>query len=116
MPEDTFSHAVVYLYITLYWQEEEDGDLYSCLQDLRDTKDDLSQRVAELELCGDNAGAQQFMHQMQETEERIIQKNEERRQRKYVYCSHPNEPRHEKTCLRGFRPGMTQTGLRSHRS
>ena len=21
------------------------------------------------------------------------------------------EPRHEKTCLRGFRPGMTQTGL-----
>ena len=27
-----------------------------------------------------------------------------------------NEPRHEKTCLRGFRPGKTQTGLRSHRS
>ena len=26
------------------------------------------------------------------------------------------EPRHEKTCLRGFRPGKTQTGLRSHRS
>ena len=24
------------------------------------------------------------------------------------------EPRHEKTCLRGFRPGKTQTGLRSH--
>ena len=26
------------------------------------------------------------------------------------------EPRHEKTCIRGFRPGKTQTGLRSHRS
>ena len=26
------------------------------------------------------------------------------------------EPRHEKTCLRGFRPGKTQTGLRIHRS
>ena len=26
------------------------------------------------------------------------------------------EPRHEKTCLWGFRPGKTQTGLRSHRS
>ena len=25
------------------------------------------------------------------------------------------EPRHEKTCLRGFRPGKTQTGLRSCR-
>ena len=26
------------------------------------------------------------------------------------------EPRHEKTCLRGLRPGRTHTGLRSHRS
>ena len=25
-----------------------------------------------------------------------------------------NEPRHEKICLRGFRPGPTQTGLNSH--
>ena len=25
------------------------------------------------------------------------------------------EPRHEKTCLRGFRPGQTQTRLYSHR-
>ena len=27
-----------------------------------------------------------------------------------------NGLRHEKTCLRGFRPGKTQTGLGSHRS
>ena len=27
----------------------------------------------------------------------------------------PNEPRCEKTGLRGFRPGLTQTGLYSHR-
>ena len=27
-----------------------------------------------------------------------------------------NEPRHEKTCLRGLRPGKTQTGLLSYRS
>ena len=26
------------------------------------------------------------------------------------------EPRHEKTCLRGFRPGKTQTGMLSFRS
>ena len=26
------------------------------------------------------------------------------------------KPRHEKTCLRGFRPGKTQTVLRSHRT
>ena len=26
-----------------------------------------------------------------------------------------SQPRHDKTCLRGFRPGATQTGLYSHR-
>ena len=29
---------------------------------------------------------------------------------------HKFEPHHEKTCLRGLRPGKTQTGLCSHRS
>ena len=36
-----------------------------------------------------------------------------------IRCQHPNkninEPRCEKTGLRGFRPGPTQTGLYSHR-
>ena len=31
-------------------------------------------------------------------------------------CASIYEPRHENTCLWGFRPGKTQTGLRSHRS
>ena len=30
-------------------------------------------------------------------------------------CIKPYEPRREKTGLRGFRPGPTQTGLYSHR-
>ena len=82
---DSIVTAFVWLLIVISLvclQEEEDSDLYSCLQDLRDRKDDLSQRVAELELRGDDAEVQQFRHQIQETEERIIQKNEERRQRK----------------------------------
>ena len=29
---------------------------------------------------------------------------------------HPYEPRHKKICIRGFRPGKTQTGLHSHKS
>ena len=32
-----------------------------------------------------------------------------------LLCSHIIEPRSEKTGLRGFRPGPTQTGLCSHR-
>ena len=31
-------------------------------------------------------------------------------------CINPYEPRHEKTCLRGFRLGKTQTGLLSSRN
>ena len=30
-------------------------------------------------------------------------------------CKLTHEPRYEKTCLRGFRPGRTQTGLYNHR-
>ena len=33
----------------------------------------------------------------------------------WFYCK-ITEPRREKTGLRGFRPGLTQTGLYSHRS
>ena len=45
----------------------------------------------------------------------------------YLYCKRTNElkgsgelkkscePRHEKTCLRGFRPGKAQTGLLRYR-
>ena len=34
-----------------------------------------------------------------------------------IYGKYSNtiEPCHEKTCLRNFRPGKTQTGLHSHR-
>ena len=32
-----------------------------------------------------------------------------------IYACSEYEPQREKTCLRGFRPGLTQTGLYSHR-
>ena len=35
--------------------------------------------------------------------------------RNWTYLIHVNKPRIEKTCLRVFRPGRTQTGLYSHR-
>ena len=36
--------------------------------------------------------------------------------RSYWSGHHPiYEPRHDKTCLRGFRPGMAQTGLLSYK-
>ena len=34
---------------------------------------------------------------------------------RFFTCYEPYEPRSEKTGLRGFRPGPTQTGLYSHR-
>ena len=36
------------------------------------------------------------------------------KRKKMWSCINKNEPRHEKTCLRGLRPGKTQTGLLSN--
>ena len=35
--------------------------------------------------------------------------------RSFYGNANKNEPRHEKTCFRGLRPGKTQTSLRSYR-
>ena len=63
-------------------QEEEDSEIYSDLEALRDCKDDLCTRIQELELTGDVTSANQYRSRLQETEERIIQKNRERQHRK----------------------------------
>ncbi|XP_053401760.1 1-phosphatidylinositol 4,5-bisphosphate phosphodiesterase gamma-1-like isoform X4 [Mercenaria mercenaria] len=63
-------------------KEEEDSEIYSDLEDLRDCKDDLTTRIQELELRGDVTSANQYRSRLQETEKRIIQKNRERQHRK----------------------------------
>ncbi|KAL4234227.1 phospholipase C [Mactra antiquata] len=64
-------------------KEEEDSEIYSDLQDLRDCQDDLTSRIHELELRGDVSSAQQYRSRLHETEQRIMQKNRERQHRKY---------------------------------
>ncbi|XP_052817570.1 1-phosphatidylinositol 4,5-bisphosphate phosphodiesterase gamma-1-like isoform X4 [Mya arenaria] len=63
-------------------QEEEDSEIYSCLQDLQDKKDDLTTKLQELELQGDMRSAQQCRQKLQETEDTIITKSRERQHRK----------------------------------
>ncbi|XP_052233156.1 1-phosphatidylinositol 4,5-bisphosphate phosphodiesterase gamma-1-like [Dreissena polymorpha] len=64
--------------------QEEDNDIYSCLQDLQDQREDLSSRIAELELNGDLRQAQQVRQVLQETEATIVKKNQERQHRKLL--------------------------------
>ena len=44
-----------------------------------------------------------------------LTKNQAHAQKVFKISFFQNEPRYEKTGLRGFRPGPTQTGLYSHR-
>ncbi|WAR11902.1 PLCG1-like protein [Mya arenaria] len=68
--------------LTISISEEEDSEIYSCLQDLQDKKDDLTTKLQELELQGDMRSAQQCRQKLQETEDTIITKSRERQHRK----------------------------------
>lgn len=63
-------------------QEEEDSDIYADLQELQDQRDDLANRIMELELHGDLSAAQRIRLDLKRTEESIIQRNHERQHRK----------------------------------
>ena len=66
-------------------QEEEDSEIYSCLQDLQDKREDLTSKIADLELHGDARTAQQYRQELMETEDSIVRKSRERQHRKWVH-------------------------------
>ena len=64
-------------------KESEDSEIYGCIQDLRDRKEDLAVTLEQLERGGrDETMIRKVQQEIQNTEEIIIAKNEERRQRK----------------------------------
>ena len=48
-----------------------------------------------------------------EEEEQLATARPDKKNSWRMYCTLLNEPRHEKTCLRGFQPNKTQTNLRN---
>lgn len=63
--------------------ESEDRDIYGCIQDLREKKDELTEQLQEMEQSGQSPyDMQKLQDALKETEEVLLAKNEERRQRK----------------------------------
>jgi hypothetical protein len=64
------------------FQESEDCDIYVTIQELRDQSDVLMQQMENLELAGDRERAGAIKQELQATQERLLDKNREREQRK----------------------------------
>lgn len=63
-------------------QEEFDSDIYADIQELQDQREDLTNKILELELQGNVTQAQRIRQDLKRTEESIIQRNHERQHRK----------------------------------
>lgn len=64
------------------FQESEESDIYACIQDLRDKKKDLEEQIGTYQKEGKQQGVQRLMEELSLTEENLLAKNDERRQRK----------------------------------
>ncbi|XP_071174226.1 1-phosphatidylinositol 4,5-bisphosphate phosphodiesterase gamma-1-like isoform X19 [Mytilus edulis] len=63
-------------------RESEESDIYACIQDLRDKKKDLEEQIGTYQKEGKQQGVQRLMEELSLTEENLLAKNDERRQRK----------------------------------
>eukprot|EP00105_Crassostrea_gigas_P024834 XP_011445225.1 PREDICTED: 1-phosphatidylinositol 4,5-bisphosphate phosphodiesterase gamma-1 isoform X4 [Crassostrea gigas] len=64
-------------------KESDDSDIYSCIQDLRDRKDDLVTNINELRRTGNMERVSRLEEDLRETEQSLLQKSAERRQRNF---------------------------------
>lgn len=64
------------------FQESEDSEIYASIQQLRDESEDLAHQLEEMEMGGAVEDASHVRQRLQATEERLLQKNEERKNRK----------------------------------
>ncbi|XP_061198199.1 1-phosphatidylinositol 4,5-bisphosphate phosphodiesterase gamma-1-like isoform X2 [Saccostrea echinata] len=65
-------------------KESDDSEIYSCIQDLRDKKENLQSNINELIKVGQFDRATRLQEDLRETEQNLIQKSAERRQRKFA--------------------------------
>lgn len=65
-------------------QESEDSDIYASIQELRDQSETLTQQIEQMEQTGDREHAIIIKRQLEATHERLLAKNRERDQRKWV--------------------------------
>jgi hypothetical protein len=73
-----FNHVLA----TMSLQESDDSEIYSCIQDLKDKKEHLVSNINELMRVGQFDRATRLQEDLKETEQNLLQKSAERRQRK----------------------------------
>lgn len=73
--------AALLILLNIRNAREEDADIYSSIQQLRDRSRELSLMIEEMERSGNAATADSIRDQLCETEELLLTKNEERRRR-----------------------------------
>ena len=61
--------------------QDEDDEIYSSIQQLRDQSEELQSRMEEIERSGDNAGAERIRSQLNDMEARLLERNQERQER-----------------------------------
>lgn len=66
----------------MFSQETEESDIYACIQDLRDKKELLEEQITTCQREGKDQNAQRLMEELTQTEQNLLVKNDERRQRK----------------------------------
>ena len=59
-------------------KQEEDSEIYSSIQTLRDQSEELHEQLAEAEQSRDSARIQRMMAELTATEHRLLEKSEER--------------------------------------
>ena len=63
--------------------QEDDDNMYTSIQELRDEADELQQTMDECERCGDLAQMEQLQQKLQQTQSKLLEKNEERHLARY---------------------------------
>jgi len=63
--------------------QDDDGNMYTSIQDLRDEADELQQTMDECEKTGDLVQLEQLQEKLQQTQSKLLEKNEERHLARY---------------------------------
>ena len=67
------------MWFTIF-QDDDDGNMYTSIQELRDKADELQQAVDECEKSGDLTKMEQLQEKLQSTQSQLLEKKEERHQ------------------------------------
>jgi len=72
-------------------QDDDDGNMYTSIQELRDEADELQLAMEECEKEGDVDKMNQLQLKLQSTQSQLLEKNEQRHQARYCFLHFKTE-------------------------